>query len=399
MKKKILAAVLAVCTVISCLSVAVSAFGSTIHPLTLDVQITTKTDENRESWYSYTPTVSGTYSFLSYNLYATQCKLFVKETNPDTGEEEYVLLKHVKSDLEHWEENDHNKRQFCLTYELEKGVTYYYSAFWGYPNPDPPDYYNMIVKLRCDSYNEDIIDHIELSCAATLASCQNGWWNKDSSTGEWYFVYDPARIITNMNITVYFSDGEVKKVRGTAEEIDGYPIMFKYSQMETGKHWYPKSSSKYTANTLTVSILNASADFDVPIDLASYAVSGRIVDSSGSPIKNAQVSAVNQTAKTNADGEFVFAAPYGKCNVKIAADYSIGREIEIDVNKSFDANNFISTPVALVNCDYVNDGVVNTKDFAYAHQNLNGDALEKARAQISDHLNFDKDSYDKIVLK
>lgn len=395
MKNKIFASVLAVCVVVSCLSFAVSAFGSTIHPLELDIQVSTSTDENRTSWYSYTPVAAGTYSFLSYNTAATQCKLYVKEMNPDTGEEEYVLLAHEKSD-KNYVQNNHGSRQFCLTYDLEKDVTYYYEAF--YPFADTPANSRMAVKLRCDEYKESIIDHIELSCPAALASCQNGWWNKDNSTGEWYFYYNVSRIITNMYITVYFSNGDVKKVSGVDEEIDGYKIMFNHNQMSKQEHWYPQASSKYTANTLTVSILDASADFDVPIELASYAVSGKVVDCDGNPIKNAQVSAVNQSLKTDANGEFIFAASAGKLDLSVTADNALERKITVNVKKDFDKNDFLQTPVMLVNCDYVNDGVINAKDYAYVSQNLSGDELEKAKSQISDHINFGLDSYEKLVL-
>lgn len=397
MKKKILAAVLAVCVVVSCLSIAISAFGSTIHPLELDIQMTTKTDENRTSWYSYTPAISGTYSLLSYNTPATQCKLYIMEQNTDTGEEEYVLLSHAKSDKD-YEQNGHKERQFCLTYDLEKGTTYYYEAF--YPFADTPASMsgNMTVKLRCDEYKESIIDHIELSCPAALASCQNGWWNKDNSTGEWYYVYNPQRIITNMTITVYYSNGDIKKVRGTETEIDGYPILFKHSQISTQEHWYPQESSKYTANTLTVSILDATADFDVPISLASYGVSGKVVDYFGNPIKNAQVSAANQTLKTDANGEFVFAASAGMIDMSITTDNAIARKIQVNVNKNFDKNNFLQSPVTLVTCDYVADGVINAKDNAYAAQTLSGDELDKAKIQLENNINFDSNSYESLVL-
>lgn len=398
MKKKILSIVLAACVVVSCLSIALSAFGSTIYPLELDIQVSTNTDENKTSRYSYTPVIAGTYSFLSYNTPATQCKLYVKEMNPDTGEEEYVLLSHAKSD-KNYLQNGHNNRQFCLTYDLEKGVTYYFEAFYPFADTPVSESRYMTVKLRCDEYKESVIDHIELSCPATFASCQNGWWNKDNTTGEWYFVYDTSRIITNMTITVYFSNGDVKKARGTDEEIDGYKIMFSHNQISTQEHWYPQESSKYTANILTVSILDATADFDVPIELASYAVSGKVVDYYGNPIKNAQVAVTNQTRKTDANGEFVFAASSGTLDVDITSDYAIARKVTIDVDKNFDKNNFLQNPVMLVTCDYVGDGVINAKDYAYASQNLSDNELEKTKNQISDNINFDSNSYETLVLK
>lgn len=398
MKNKILASVLAVCVVVSCLSFAVSAFGSTIHPLELDIQITTNTDENKACWYSYTPVAAGTYSFLSYNTPATQCKLYIKEMNPDTGEEEYVLLKHAKSDTEHYLENGHNNRQFCLTYDLETDKTYYFEAFYSYADTPVSMSRNITVKLRCDAYKESIIDHIELSCPATLASCRNGWWNKDNSTGEWYYVYNPSTIITNMSITVYFTNGDVKKVSGIEDEIDGYKIMFTHKQISTQEHWYPQASSKYKGNTLTVSILDASADFDVPIDLVNYAVSGKVVDYFGNPIKNAQVVAANQTLKTDANGEFVFASAAGELDVSIASDMAITRKIQINVNNSFDKNAFLQTPVTIINSDYITDGVINAKDYAYISQNLSGDELEKAKTQISDNINLDTSRYEELVL-
>lgn len=43
-------------------------------------------------WFYYTPDQSGIYSFLSYNVPACEAYLFVRESDPDTGEKNMCSL-------------------------------------------------------------------------------------------------------------------------------------------------------------------------------------------------------------------------------------------------------------------------------------------------------------------
>lgn len=391
MKKRILSIFTAVCVIVSCCVISMSVSASTIHELKLNEMKTTITDENKESWYTYTPVVSGTYSFLSYNKYRTEGRLFLKEINPDTGKEEFKQIVFAQGD-KNYQENEHNILQFCLTYELEKGTTYYFSAKWYDPNTPVQ---TMNVKLRCDSYSTSVIDHIELNCPATLSSYQNGIWNKDSVTGEMYFYYNINRIKTNMQITVYFTNGDVQKVTG-ADSIGEYDINYNHTQSEN--HWYPKESSKYTGNTLTVSILDVSADFEVPIDLGAYAVAGRVVDFNGEPVKNAKINAGGVVYKTDLNGAFAYSA-YGDHEILVYTDNALERKVHVVLGAKADVNDFSASPVEIVSCDYVHDGVINAKDYSFITKKLTGEELDKQQMQFEKVINFSEQDYNTLVLK
>lgn len=391
MKKRILPIFIVMCVLASTLWIAASAFGAVIYPLILDEMKTTPVDENKECWYSYTPVETGTYSFLSYNGPRTTGKLFIKELNPDTGKEELVQLVVAQGD-KNAAQNGHNVLQFCLTYELEKGVTYYFCAVWWDLNTTKLD---MSVKLRCDSYNTKIIDSIKIECPAYLSSYANGWWRKDSVTGEMYYLYDISRIKTNMKITVNFSNGDVKTVLG-ADSIGEYEIRYKHTQSEN--HWYVQDSSKYSKNILTVSILDVKVDFEVPIVPEKYAVEGKIVDYNGNPLKNIKIKTENATILTDRDGEFAYSAG-GNHTISVTADNAIGREIPVTVSSKIDINDFSSEPVSLVACDYVNDGIINAKDYSFIIKNFADSELEKQQLQFNECISFTPQDYDAIELK
>ena len=124
MKKKLISVLLAVLLLLSCMSASISAFATT-RPIQLDVKVTNILDGAGDmNWYTFTPVASGTYSFLSYNVPASEAYLFVKEKDPETGKKVYKQLEFSNSDP-NYQENGHNILQFCLTYYLEKGVKFW----------------------------------------------------------------------------------------------------------------------------------------------------------------------------------------------------------------------------------------------------------------------------------
>ena len=192
MKKKIISVILAIVTVISCFAVAFNAYGK-IYELELGVKTTGVIDgEDDLIRFSFTPEESGTYSFLSYNVPATEAYLFVKEVDPETGYKEFVQLAYSNSDP-NYQENEHSNRQFCLTYHLEKGVKYYFDAGWYLSDTRVSG--TITVMLRCDEYDV-VFDRIEATCPIMIDVYSDGSFSTDSN-GEQYFLYNLSKVIAN----------------------------------------------------------------------------------------------------------------------------------------------------------------------------------------------------------
>lgn len=395
MKKKLISVLLAVLLLLSCMSASISAFATT-RPIQLDVKVTNILDGAGDmNWYTFTPVASGTYSFLSYNVPASEAYLFVKEKDPETGKKVYKQLEFSNSDP-NYQENGHNILQFCLTYYLEKGVTYYYAAGWSF------DYTidkatAMTVMLRCDEYYEKIVDSIELSCPSVLSAYVDGNWTKDPSGLYSYFYYDISKIIANMKITVNYADGRTSTVIGK-DQIDGYDILFKHTQSEN--HWYPQETPEYTANTLTIKIADASVDFDVPIKInAMYAVTGTIVDTNGDPVENARIlnNATNSLiTTTDSNGSYYFATNSGQLSITISGESVLSRQVQMTIGAQQSGNDF--APIEVVNLDYVNDGTINAKDLVHIIKNFSGSELESKQQDFDDYINFDKSDYPSLSL-
>lgn len=395
MKKRALAVFMALCVVISCLSGTISAYATT-RTIQLDVRVTNMLDGSEDmNWYIYTPEVSGTYSFLSYNVYASEAYLFVKEKDPDTGKKIYTQLEYSNLSPDYKENGQSGILQFCLTYYLEAGVTYYFAAGWSHETTIDKST-SMTVMLRCDAYGEKVIDSIDVSCPATLSAYIDGQWQKDTD-GVSYFYYNLSRIMANITITIHYNDGSTSTVIGK-DEIDGYDILFTHTQ--SVNHWYAQSTPEYTANTLTIKIADASVDFDVPIEISSmYAVKGTVVDTDGNPVANARIvnSNSNSTlATTDANGKYYFASLTGKYNITVRCDHAVSRNVEMMVGTGQSGNSF--EPIQIVTCDYVDDEIINAKDYAYIVRNLSGSELDEKKEQFSNYINFSQDDYEPVTL-
>ena len=395
MKKRALAVFMALCVVISCLSGTISAYATT-RTIQLDVRVTNMLDGSEDmNWYIYTPEVSGTYSFLSYNVYASEAYLFVKEKDPDTGKKIYTQLEYSNLSPDYKENGQSGILQFCLTYYLEAGVTYYFAAGWTHETTIDKST-SMTVMLRCDAYGEKVIDSIDVSCPATLSAYIDGQWQKDTN-GVSYFYYNLSRIMANITITIHYNDGSTSTVIGK-DEIDGYDVLYTHTQ--SVNHWYAQSTPEYTANTLTIKIADASVDFDVPIEISSmYGVKGTVVDTDGNPVANARIvnSNSNSTlATTDANGKYYFASLTGKYNITVRCDNAVSRNVEMMVGTGQSGNSF--EPIQIVTCDYVDDEIINAKDYAYIVRNLSGSELDEKKEQFSNYINFSQDDYEPVTL-
>ncbi len=372
MKKKVTAFLLSVLVIISCF--AFSSFNAyaeskTINILDLDYSIKTNGSEDM-ALFLFTPDESGTYSLLSYNVAKSNCYLMTKTVNED-GSKVLKQLAFSNGNEKYAEDGQRNQYQFRLTYHLEKGTTYYYYCGWNSENTTSG---TMNVRMRCDSYDDNAIDHIELECNVKLQAFSSGNWQKDYNENIFYF-YSISRIAANMNVILVYKNGKRVSSGVGNDTVDGHQISYKYDQMTT--HWYPENSDEYSgSNTLTVCVVDKTAEFNVPIEsVAMYTVSGKVVDYyDNKPIENASIT-VNGliVAKTDSQGDFAYAAPSGLYNAQVTAGNAIPRNISYVVETAAGKNDFRNNPVPIVTGDYINDGVINVKDYAYIDKNLTGE--------------------------
>lgn len=386
--KKIICLTIVIAVLLSSLALSVFNAYAQTQKLVLDVRASGTIDgENDLAWFTYTPDESGIYSFLSYNVYASEGYLFIREQNSD-GSRTYKQLSYARNDPD-YEINEHNFRQFCLTYHLEKGVTYYFAA--GFYLSEERVSGNMAVMLRCDKYDTSI-ESVTASCNAELEAYQDGSMMIDSN-GAYYFMYDISKIITNTTVTIYYLDGTSSSVTGE-ELIDGYIISYRHNQNYV--HWYPQESDEYTANTFTVKVLDKSFSFDISIVYsARYNVYGKITDTLGNPLANASViTSTHETiATTNSNGEFSFSSTAGFSSYTIKAENAIDRNMQILVTANNSKNNYTSTPIELCAYDYCPDGIINAKDFAIIKRTVSSQELEGIKNDFQSHINFTQENY------
>lgn len=387
MKKKVISLVLAIIIVISSLAVSFSAFASS-QELYLNVKTAAiMNGKNDLEWFFYTPDQSGWYSFLSYSVPLCEAYLFVKEIDPETGAKKYVQLAYATEDPD-YEKNDHNYLQFCLTYHLEAGTTYYYAAGWCLQSTTVK---NLTVMLRCDSYDEHAIDSIEILDMPVLDAYTGGEWRTDADSKD-YYHYDMSKIIRNSTIKVNFSNGTSQTVTGKSE-VNGYQINFIENQYQD--HWYPDSDICYTGNLVTIKILDKTASYHIKLNNKGlYYVAGKIVDFNGAPVENAQVTIGHISATTDSDGFYWMSSLPGNYNIEIKTDKSIDYKSTITVIPG--NNDSSDTPLAICNCNYVKDDYINAKDYAYILNNLSSTELEAAKAEFSKAINFSSADYNKI---
>ena len=395
LNKKLISVIIVISVISSVFALsAFNAFAKT-QELILNTKITAVIDGVDDlAWFIYTPQESGTYSFLSYNDYASEGYLFIKEVDTETWTKTYKQLAYATNDP-NYAQNGHNFRQFCLTYHLEQGVTYYFAAGW-FLSEDRTNG-NMNVMLRCDSFDSDIA-YITAQCDAQLEAYEDGNYATDGN-GDSYFQYDISRIIANTTVTIYYNDNSSSSVTG-AYEINGYSISYNHNQYE--EHWYPQDYELYTNNRLTVGVLGKSCDMDVKITTnGRYKVEGRVVDTLANAVENARVINNSQSvvATTDENGAFSFYSTSGRKDFTIEANGAISRSVVIYVTVDANDNNYASTPIELCKYDLNNDRIVNAKDFAIINRNESISLSDDIKADFARHINFTSNNYDNLILK
>lgn len=386
MKKRIISIILVIVIIISSLALSITAFGSS-KELKPDIMASTiMSGKDDLEWFYFTPSESGVYSLLSYNDYPSHAFLYTREKK-DNGDIDLVKHAYANKD-ENYEENGHNSRQFCLTYHLDAGVTYYYAVGWYLSDTDVS---SMQVMLRNDYYDVDIIERIELSQPVALELYNDGIWARDAENQR-YYRYNTSKILANLKITIHFTDG-TSVTAPASDRIGDYPVTFVDNQYES--HWYPDYDDNYSGNIFTVKVLNKTASVNVPIIAGTrYYTKGRVVDMAGNTVANADV-AVNRinTTTTDENGEFSLYLPTGVSNIDISAEHSIARRIQLTVSVNKDENDYTKTPFEICNCDYVDDDVINAKDFAFIKKNVRGAEQDRALSEFANSINFTQNDY------
>ena len=343
-------------------------------------------------WYLYTPSQSGIYTLygLSSNVLATEAYLLEK-IEDENGKKYYNQLAYSNSNPDYSQYDGAAKRQFCLKYHLEKDKTYYYAAGWN--NPEQTGR-SLAVKFINESYDTAKIVSITPSCSAELSWYTDGSWEKDSQ-GESYYLYSISKIIQNMALTVQFDDGTVISSNPGDSTVQGYPITYTHNQQEV--HWYNSQNELYTANTLRISVLDMTVDYEVVINQsAMFTVSGKVVDDYDSTaLSGAQLYiGSNLVATSSDDGTFSFAYPPGTYVLTIKGANILERNLSLTVDTyDLSKNDHRDTPFGVVTIDYVNDGIINGRDYAYIKRKLSSSELDKAKKKFTRYINFTSDDY------
>lgn len=385
MKKRIISIILAVAIITASFSFARAAYASSIE-LLLDTEISTiiKGTDDLE-WFYYTPTSSGTYTLRSCNIYASECYLFVKEVDPATKQKKYVQLAYSCTD----DKTETGSRQFKLTYHLLAGTKYYFAVGWYLSESRTSGVYT--VRLTNDSYDESPIESIELGAPVELEAYTDGDWITDAS-GKSFFRYNISKIVSNLTITLHYKNGKTSTATGQ-DYIDGYKITFIDNQYE--HHWQPNNSVEYDKNPFTVKINDVTATIDIPIIITSkYSVKGKIVDMNGNPVANANITQGGSTvAVSNTDGSFSFYHGAGQYQFTISTTHSISRKVVLLISANNTNNDFTSKPISICNCDFVQDGIINAKDFSFINRYADNADKPNLTAEFQKCINFTAESY------
>lgn len=386
MKRKVISIILSIVIIISSLAASVSAFASS-QELYLNIKTSAvMSGKDDLEWFYFTPEQSGLYSFLSFNVPRSDGYLFIKDIDKTTGEKKYIQLAYSNHDP-NYKQNDHNELQFCITYHLEAGTTYYFAAGWWLSSQTRTTF---TVMLRCDSYDEEAIESIEILDMPDLEAYTGGEWRTDAR-GKSYYHYSLARIIKNSTIKVDFTNGTSVTAVGQSA-INGYQLNFLDNQYTT--HWYPVDDEDYSGNTIVVEILNKSARHSINIIIGSrYSVKGKVVDLNNQPVENALVTIDLTTCVTGSDGVFSIYCPSGVYPIEIKTSSSVDYKGTISINTS--ENDLRSNPFTICNCNYVKDGYVNAKDYKYINKKLTGSEQTKALSEFPKAINFTSNSYNK----
>lgn len=393
MKKKLVSILLIIVIILSSFALSLTAFADSQELILNQMATTSMSGKDDLEWFYYTPEKSGLYSLLSYNIPMSIAYLTVREINPETGKMEMVNLEYVAPDIDRdyendpdYEKNNHNKAQFCLTYHLEAGKTYYYAVGWFVPTQAPAQF-NVL--LRCESYDTDAIESIEINYVPDITAYTDGRPKTDEN-GNSFFCYDLSKLKANATVTIKFSNGTVRTETG-ADEIIGYKLS--YTDNQSSDHWYPDSDNNYTRNRLTVSVLDKTASTNVNVVLgAQYGIKGRVVNFAGRAVKNALIT-VNgaEKAYTDNNGNFFFYSPRGTKTITISTDTSIDLNALLTIGSA--SKDLTKTPYILCNCDYVKDGYINAKDYSYIMNRYSGAVPEDLKEEFTASINFFEGKY------
>lgn len=393
--KPIVAWLLSAAIIISCFAYGISAYAIS-HRLLLDVKYTdTINGEDDQITYLFTPELSGTYTFMSYNIPRCEAYLFVRESDPQQTQRVYRQLAYSQASPDYVARGQTNGAQFCLTYHLEAGTTYYYKAGWFLGSRQSG---SMTVMLTCDEYDYAAVENIEVLCDAALIENMDGNWAIDAD-GESFFYYDYLKILQNMTLVVTYSDGSVSYAYRGASSIDGHAISYREKQFEN--HWYANIHPFHTSNTMLITILNKQIEYDVKIDkVLKCKVSVKVTDNAtqaalpdASILQNGKV-----VAATNAQGVAVVELPAGPHQLQVTAPHAITREVQVVVSVGATAKDATQTPIALAIGDYNADGIMNAKDYGYALQHFEGQEKETALQRFEQQINFTADDYAALSL-
>ena len=380
--KKMLAAVLASVIILCSFAFGLSSAQAKTQELVLNTEIINTTDGLFDkNWYYFTPEQTGTYTFLSYNrLLHAEAYLFEVDGKNYTQ----LAYSNLSPNWEYYSQP--NKYQFCISYQLEAGKTYFYAAGWDIEKTSG----EMKVKLI---FEGDTVEKIELECDAELTWYTDGNWETDS-LGEKYFFYNYSKILQNMTVKVYYKNGSVSTVNAAAGSVDGIGISCYQNQSES--HWYPAEDERYSGNYITISVLNKSAQHDVKINQSAlFTFKGKVCDYVSGEAVDGAVIKINgiEKATTDANGEFSFTSAPGVYTLRLSGARIIQREYSIAVDVNSDNNDKRQTPFEVVNSDYVKDGIINAKDYAFIIKELPSDEREAEEAKFEKLINFTEKDY------
>ena len=381
-----------------------AAFAQTHGDIGLDVlYIDTTVGPDDLIWYTYTPKQSGTYCFLAYSTASSNAYLFTRTTQSD-GTKVYNQLAFAGAsdpdymDYRYFEWNGttytHSSTSFCLTYHLDAGTKYFFAAGWNRSATTS----EMRARLTCKEYDSDVVDHITATSSASLTWYTDGEWRVDAA-GEDYFYYNPSKILQNMTVTLHYKDGSSVSATG-ADTIAGNDISYVFDQINN--HWYVESDEQYNGNILTVKVLDKTYDYSVVIqEGALYTVSGKITDYiSSEAVANASLW-MNRSviATTDENGIFSFTSRPGTYTLTVTAPHAIKRSVTLTVDaQNTEHNNHKATPIGIVTGDYVTDGLINGRDYAYIKLHLSGDDRTKAAGNFSKIVHFTEADYPAMSL-
>lgn len=408
--KKTWAILMSVVMILTSLAFSFYSFATTFQNLTLNTLYSAPIRGSEDMiWYTYTPQVSGTYSLVSYTVGKTHAYLYTKTTNPN-GSVTYNGLAYAPSkdpnymdeDVRYFyvEGNDtpyvHTSTAFRLTYHLDAGTKYYFSAGWSTESTESGTI-NVVLKQDSIDTGEKHITSVTAKGNSSLYRFNDGEWKVDSN-GERYYKYNISKVTQNLTITLHYNDGTSTSVTGE-DKIDGYDVLYSFNQEEN--HWYENSNPKYNGNVLTITVSNVSCEYNVPIEVgANYNVQGIVVDYvTGDPVSGATIYWGDmEMATTGSDGTFNINYGYGLYYMTVESEGAFTREIMLNITQSSYVNNHLDEPIPIIVGDYVPDGIINGKDCAYAKRTFTGEKKQKELEKFQKQLCFTPDTYGEFQL-